>query len=619
MAIATYAALVNEKSSLVKRTQSLSKISEPGLGVIYYWLWGWSYSQYKREDGEMSKAALGNGGNGFEKAPKKLTFDENGSGNEGLYGRFMYLGLTVQNPTMTRINAHLSDAARSGGQGSNSKANALYQATEGSATIYGNSGTIQGKDVPTVMHLVSWFDLDNLESYYIKEYNLSNKSGKTFLEQIQESSKAKVPGSDQPTIGVNAAGGGQGGTFKQDKDRGIVEWVGAAYFFLKERDPDVIASRSADAQNIYKRAIKYKTLAEQIQYVFEGFSQAGNGKLVIPALMELFSTYSIDKIRYILNVLGYSASGELKPSKQMTEEEIKRATNKDLSEGFSTKNLMSKAGQMFVDMFSFEVEGTGGLAKEQFSPFKKYFSDKQNLDLLDKDGNPKPINDRETFIPFTKVKSELRASSMMDFLGFNNIKKVFTEDPEDIISKITQFTGLDKISKLMNDIKVRHQQMVKQNQELSFKYYENYNKLSTINKELPSIIKETTSELVDFLEKHFEKYGGQAIIGTIPEFLLKQSKTSKVGIKPALAKVKKDSAKQVARKLSNKFKAPKINDEKVLKQFFDAVRPLYNKFSMLQSYITLVIAMQDTSKMKPEQVKKNNNKIKNIERTLNLR
>jgi hypothetical protein len=134
--LATYASTVKDRSNFIRRTQSLTKISSVGLGVIYYWHWGWasmpeqkSYSS--KQESDLRKAAEGQGGDGFKVGGRGSNAKE-----QKLYGRFMYLGLTVQNPTMTRINAHLKDAYSSGGIGKNSKANALHQAIVPGASAF---------------------------------------------------------------------------------------------------------------------------------------------------------------------------------------------------------------------------------------------------------------------------------------------------------------------------------------------------------------------------------------------------------------------------------------------------------------------------------------------------
>ena len=587
MALATYASTVKDRSNFIRRTQSLTKISSVGLGVIYYWHWGWasmpeqtSYSATQKSD--LKKAAEGQGGDEFKVGGRGSNAKE-----QKLYGRFMYLGLTVQNPTMTRINAHLKDAYSSGGGGKNSKANALYQAIVPGASAF-DDGIIKNPEaIPNVLHLASWFDLDNLEAYYIQtKFNLGNKPAKNFTDQIQNSSRASTK--DGMTLGVNTAGGGQGGTFKQDKDRGIAEWVSAAYYFLKEQDAEILASRPNEISNIPQEAKTLGTLAEQVKYVFNSFSKIevkgskGKSKLVIPSLIKLFASYSVNTIRTYLDAMGLKDNVN-----------VPRGAGKTLSEaqivaeleegGYSTQDMMDEAGRMFDTLFSFETNTKDGKGI-------RMFLDKQNPD------SKKELSKRETFVSYYEVATELRKTAIDIFLGFDDSKKTFIKNAKAIKQKITlDFTkGLSKLDKILIEIKDMHTKIVIQNQQLSLKYAKNYKELNAASKNIRFDIAKAAKELTKELEKHFVEVGGDSLIETIPEFLLMSQATgkSRVGAKPLRASEVEANNKAAVKNLKAKYSAPTEKDPKVLEKIVTILGILYNKFSALQSLISQVIADQ---------------------------
>jgi hypothetical protein len=585
--LATYASTVKDRSNFIRRTQSLTKISSVGLGVIYYWHWGWasmptqkSYST--NDEAELKEAAEGKGGPGFRVGGKSSD-----ASKDKLYGRFMYLGLTVQNPTMTRINAHLKDAYSSGGIGKNSKANALYQAIVPGASAF-NDGIIRNPEaIPNVLHLASWFDLDNLEAYYIQtKFKLGNPAAKTFGEQIQNSSVANT--SDGMTLGVNTAGGGQGGTFKQDKDRGIAEWVSAAYYFLKEQDSEILASRPNDVSNIPTEAKKFNTLAEQVKYVFDAFSKievnssVGKSKLVIPSLIKLFASYSVNTIRTYLDAMGLKDGVDMPrgSGKTLSEAQIVAELEKG---GYSTQDMMDKVGKMFDTLFSFETNTKDGKGI-------RMFLDKQNPDTN------KALDKRETFVSYYEVATELRKTAIDVFLGFDDSKKAFIKNAKSIKQKITMdFTkGLSKLDGILIEIKDMHTKITIQNQQLSLKYAKNYKELQLASKNIRFDIAKAAKELTVELEKHFVKVGGESIIETIPEFLILNQKMNKgrAGAKPLKVSEVDARNKMAVKSLQSKYSAPTEKDPKVLKEIVTILGVLYNKFSALQSLISQVLADQ---------------------------
>jgi hypothetical protein len=589
--LATYASTVKDRSGFIKRTQSLNKISSVGLGVIYYWHWGWAsvptktWHNSSEEYRDKLKKDLRVASEGGEASDFTTRGDPD---KEKLYGRFMYLGLTVQNPTMTRINAHIGDAKTSGGTGPNSKANSLYQAITAGATELGSEGTIADPTkIPNVLHLVSWFDLDALEAYYIqKKFGLGNPAAQSFGQQVQKSSFANT--NDGITRGVNTAGGGQGGTFKQDIDRGPAEWISAAYYFIKETDSDVLSARNfAGLSGIAEKADSLPTLGEKVKYVFDAFSKIkvessqGPSNLVIPSIIKLFASYDLGTINTYLEIMGYKDKqtlGVRGKDKTLTEEQIQKQLNDG---GFSTRNLMNEVGGMLDTMFSYDVDN----------------KQKQSISMFTSKESP---DNEKTFIKFTLVKTELRKTMLDDFLGFSNEKKKFIANAESIKQKIAfSFeNGLSKTDKILSQLKDRHNKLAKQNKELSSKYMKFYSRLKTERADILKLIETESANLQKLIKKHFMSVGGESIIEGVAEFMLLSKKKKTAGAKPSSMAQIEIQNKQTAAQLKNKYKAPTATDPKVLNELYKVLGKIYNKFSALQSLISRVIEGQEEEVIK---------------------
>lgn len=574
--LSTYASLVNSRSKMTKRTQSLTKISSLGLGVIYYWHWGWASvpveqaGRYKKSDLEL--ASKGRAPAGF-----KTSGDVN---EDSLYGRFMYLGLTVQNPTMVRMEAHLQDAVNSGGAGPNSKANALYQAITQSETSYGQEGIIQKpQEIPNVIHLVSWFDLDALESYYIvNKYQLTNSPAKTFSQQIQGGNFASGVG-DQITRGVNTAGGGQGGTFKQTNDRGPAEWISAAYYFLQEQDADVLSARSAAGlSEIARKANQEPTLPEKILAVFKGFiskevksssSSTGKSTLLAPQVIKMMSNYDLTTIKTYLDIVGFKDNQKfqkVKSDKYLSDEEIKKQLDEG---GFSTYEFMNEYGKMLDVMVSYDVNN---------------HTDKSILKFRSSASGKKVV-----VKGLKEVKTELRTAIINSLIKFDSMKQQFIANGETIRENlsISFEEGLNAADEVISLLRNRHEQLSKQNQQLSAGYVNTYNKLEAARKGLAEEIRKTIEEVRKESEALFKEAGASSYIESVVDFLLIAPK--KVGMTPSaggtLTGMSQEANRAAARKLKNKFKDPNKNNfnDKRAKKIVAALGKVYNKFSALQS------------------------------------
>jgi hypothetical protein len=241
----SYAEIVNKRSVKEKRTQSLTKFNPLGMGVLYNWDWAWSYSEYSSDD-KLERPNKANYG------PK---------GKKGKYsGQFVYIGLSVQLPTLERIRGgHLKSINKEQDRKFyRALGTALYNEKEGESRNISNP-----LEIPKIFHICSLFDLGALEEYMIKQYD-TFKSRNTYsdfgslVQDLGGSANGNV-------IGVNTDKGGGGGPLYNTK-RTIQEWIMAGYYYINETDSDILAARSSASKII---DIKPKgTLAQKIRELF---------------------------------------------------------------------------------------------------------------------------------------------------------------------------------------------------------------------------------------------------------------------------------------------------------------------------------------------------------------
>jgi hypothetical protein len=263
----TYAQAVDNSSKFIRRTQSLNKINNFGMGVIYYWHWAWSYSTIAKDPAiEKQDPDKFNYGIEGEKVGK----------NDARYsGRFSYLGLSIQLPTMRRIKEHIKSAYTNKSMEYLALGQALYADNEDGRI---NDGT----KIPKIMHICSFFDLAALEIFYISKFGLQqgSKSNKPtnfheLISKLNSSNYSKI--GDGKTIGLNTEAGGQGGPLAGNTNRSPMEWILAAYYHLVETDSHIIDARKevSELPSLVpyakaKAEAGNNTLDEKIYYIIEG-------------------------------------------------------------------------------------------------------------------------------------------------------------------------------------------------------------------------------------------------------------------------------------------------------------------------------------------------------------
>jgi hypothetical protein len=323
----TYAEVVKSRAFKAQRTQSLTKINDLGVGIIYNWDYIMSYSESLNDYGLKPPSQM-NGG-------ESSSTESNKDGTLTRYkARFMYVGLSVQLPTSRRISKHLEDTVKEKDVFHTS----LRQALRGTYTNnkYDTFRNISspGTRIPEIVNICSFFDLGGLESYYIEKGPNGKGGALNQLKQYQNDFPKLMEAaatSGKTISGVNTASGDQGGPLRQSimQRRGVAEWVMAAYFALYENQDEVIASRKSgfDA-DIRKLRTNEMTLAEKVIGVFKA---AINNGMVSSSNAEWFNRIQLHQVQNTLELFGLSQkgpkqliSGEMKTSNEINSPEINR-------------------------------------------------------------------------------------------------------------------------------------------------------------------------------------------------------------------------------------------------------------------------------------------------------
>lgn len=522
----------------------MTKINSLGFGVIYYWHWGWSYSPKfvaprSKKENELKEAA-------------KTGSIPYSSSNIEKSGRFMYIGLAIQLPTMVRMRGHVKDAQSDNPV--NTKAMALAQAITESLTTAGKDGIIENPYlIPKIIHVCSLFDLAPLESYYVDDvYDLTQEKNQTFLDLINGGKVSKAGGGN--TIGVNTKAGegesaGQGSPLKQGFTRGITEWILAANWFLIERDPMVLAARNispykfgkiADAANNVKGP-----MSEKVFQVLQQFSVNDN---VSSQLQEKLKSITLRQVEGIIKIFGVSEKAELKgkeKNKYITDPE-------ELNKNFSVDKLFDEGalGIKFEEMFSFDIGSS-----------RKNLSSQQKL-LLKK----------------TDVATELR-TALVEF--FTNITDADfgPESAESITANLTSTfeNGLQAFQVQLIEMENKAKQISAQNKQLQNKLNKEAQDLTRQDKKLRDEIDNAIDELNIIIRK--------AIIEIAQLSGIKSLRSVLEDIP-----VPKNLAAQITEK---NIKLQKINSskaiEKAVKEGATILGNVYYKFQQLQGRINKMI------------------------------
>jgi hypothetical protein len=344
----SYAKEINSTAQLARRHQGIDKITDFGLGVIYVWDWKWSYSTtlYDR-DLEL---------------PDKANYGLNGE-NGRYSGRFMYLGLSIQSPTSARMGAHIQDAKIK----QSIEYLALGQAIYNNFDVGGQERRFKdAESVPKIIHICSLFDLATLEKYFITDLyklNQGKKGYQTFADLVSDANSLKKSSLSGVT-GVNTESGGQGGPMKGITSRDKREWVMAAYYFLKETDNTVLASRDGQLNKIYDNAVKpkdlkgkqiKKTTQEKVMDIINGFVNSDIPKNIT---LDILRSIDLSVIEDTLGSLGVS-------NKDMLSRQFEGAVDK---EGNLVETFDKKDYNINIPGFTYE-DGSLGMVLSQILSF----------------------------------------------------------------------------------------------------------------------------------------------------------------------------------------------------------------------------------------------------------
>jgi hypothetical protein len=189
--------------------------------------------------------------------------------------RFMYVGLSIQLPTLKRMQAHFEGKDDKGEPAKDVFHTVLREATrnEFDNGFYSSRRTLSNLyRAPQIIDVASHFDLGRLEEWYINDG--AKAAPLTTLQDNKENFPILMEkgSSMTPVAGLNTAGGGQGGPLKQPLmiQRGLSEWVMAAYFALYEGSKTVLDSRKDNFQSgIQKIKSSKEPLYIKLKQVFD--------------------------------------------------------------------------------------------------------------------------------------------------------------------------------------------------------------------------------------------------------------------------------------------------------------------------------------------------------------
>lgn len=225
----------SQNRTAVKRKVALSSLLAPGSGTIYSWDWLWSQANRGQSPSNLDSNSI----------------------------HFRYVGLATQMKTSDRIGQHISEAK---GSGKLTEDRTMYtvlsqafKEESGYFTSKESSIKSDGGEVVSVIHNVSLFDLANLEKYYISKQARKNDAS-NFADIVQKSNMGSM-------FSLNTSAGGEGDPVTGGGAAGEMEFIIAAYMYLREQDPEVKAARQLSnitsanhilqkTNNNYREAIK---------------------------------------------------------------------------------------------------------------------------------------------------------------------------------------------------------------------------------------------------------------------------------------------------------------------------------------------------------------------------
>lgn len=294
-----YAELVNKRAVPTQRAQSLTKLNPLGLGVLYNWNWKWSLSMRDNpastDENDNGNPYLNNVDRDLQR-PSQANYGAtgqktkiNGVETTRYSGQFLYIGLSIQLPTLSRITEHIKSIDK---YSNRTIYRALGTAVYNEFKDFGSNRVINDPlQIPQIFYVCSLFDLGAVEYYMIGKYKTNvSKQHDNFEEMVRENSGAARANND--IFGINSDDGGGGGPLF-NSNRKIQEWVMAAYYFIKEKDPQILEARLSKF-GIKTEQASGKTLAEKIANLF----RAARKKFPSKVTERLIDQSGIDKPEY---------------------------------------------------------------------------------------------------------------------------------------------------------------------------------------------------------------------------------------------------------------------------------------------------------------------------------
>jgi len=213
---------------------------------------------------------------------------------------FAYVGITGQVKPDDRFKQHYEGAfqvyrdIKNKGENAETSLNKATYVSLGSA-FYVNEKMIQPllkPDILKIMNVVSLFDLGSMEKYLIKKNQLLNKEANkttTFSDFIAGKGYKK---NSQGVYGLNDAEGGEGAMEKQAEALDKIEWLFAAYYYIIEDNPEIIASR--EGQKLYDDKDKFEDKISSVVNQYQNLPSDQKIKYKIPFIsMEDISKFVI--------------------------------------------------------------------------------------------------------------------------------------------------------------------------------------------------------------------------------------------------------------------------------------------------------------------------------------
>lgn len=301
----SFAELVDSRTESVRRGQTMTKINEFGVGVIYNWEFQMSFSTNIYDKELLPPSEMGK---------QKESLKYKGQDTERYKARFMYVGLSVQLPTKARMDAHLK-----GKKDSKFLKDVFHtvlreavQSEFNENQMFKSKRTLANPIAAAqIINVCSFFDLGLLESYYIQEGAVY--APLTGLKEFEQNFPGAMQGgSNSKVSGVNTAGGDQGGPTRQADmaKRGKIEWILAAYYAIYEAQQDVLNARTAHSNKYASLASSIRADKKSVDVKIFDFIQGilSLGKeMASDAILSFLKTINLQDIQKVVKIFGLGA------------------------------------------------------------------------------------------------------------------------------------------------------------------------------------------------------------------------------------------------------------------------------------------------------------------------